>query len=164
VLSKHPIAAHEILDKAPGGWFPSQRFTLETPLGPVQFLNVHLRPPATDSGNKVIGYLTTGGTRRREITHLVAQLDPALPRIVLGDFNDGDDSSALKFLEKQGYQNALPQFDAKTPTWRGRHLGLDLKDRPDHVLYSPPLHAYGARVIPETSSDHDPVLAVIGRK
>jgi endonuclease/exonuclease/phosphatase family metal-dependent hydrolase len=165
VLSRYPIPRHAILDRAPGGWFPSLRFTVDSPLGSVEVLNVHLRPPATDGGNKLVGYFTSPAQRRREVETLVRQLDPALPHIVLGDFNEGDDGSAVRFLQTNArLSDSLSQFDRRSATWKGRFAGMSLSERADHILYSSELHAFDARALPETASDHDPVLAVIGRE
>src|SRR5688572_20482503 len=43
VMSKYPIVSSEFLPKV--DWFPAQKVVLDTPIGHVQVLNVHLRPP-----------------------------------------------------------------------------------------------------------------------
>jgi endonuclease/exonuclease/phosphatase (EEP) superfamily protein YafD len=162
MMSKFPIVEERLLDKTGGGWFPSQLLVLETPVGRVQFLNVHLRPPSSDTGNKVVGYLTTGGVRRKEIEGLFGQLRPVGPTIVVGDFNEGDGGQAVEWLKAKRLTDALPEFDRQASTWQGQYLGMRLTDRPDHVMYSAELRCFEARVIPEIASDHDPVLAVVG--
>jgi endonuclease/exonuclease/phosphatase (EEP) superfamily protein YafD len=162
MMSKFPIVEERWLAKVGGGWFPSQWTVLETPLGRVQFLNVHLRPPSSDTGNKVVGFLTTGGVRRKEIEGLHGQLRPVGPTVVVGDFNEGDDGQAVKWLRGRGLTDALPEFDRKSSTWQGAYMGVGLTDRPDHVMYSTELRCFEARVITERASDHDPVLAVVG--
>jgi endonuclease/exonuclease/phosphatase (EEP) superfamily protein YafD len=164
MMSKFPIVEERWLDKIGGGWFPSQLLVLETPLGRVHLLNVHLRPPSSDTGNKVVGYLTTGGVRRQEIEGLYGQLRPLGPTIVVGDFNEGDGGQAVEWLKGKRLTDALPEFDRKSSTWQGQYLGMHLTDRPDHVMNSADLRCFEARVIPETASDHDPVLAVVGLK
>jgi endonuclease/exonuclease/phosphatase family metal-dependent hydrolase len=162
MMSKFPIVGEKWLAKSGGGWFPSQLLVLQTPMGNVQFLNVHLRPPSSDNGNKVVGYLTTGGVRRQEIEGLYGQLRPLGPTIVVGDFNEGDSAQAVEWLKGKKLTDALSEFDRKSSTWQGQFMGMHLTDRPDHVMYSPELRCFEARVIPETASDHDPVLAVMG--
>jgi endonuclease/exonuclease/phosphatase (EEP) superfamily protein YafD len=162
VMSKYPIVEEAWLEKANGGWFPAQRLKLQTPKGVVQLLNVHLRPPSTASGNKLIGYFTTGAVRKREIAGLQAKLQPAVPTVIVGDFNEGDDGGAVRWLGEKGFTDALSQFDRKTTTWQGGYKGLHFSERADHVLYTRDLQCFEARVISEKSSDHDPVLAVVG--
>jgi endonuclease/exonuclease/phosphatase (EEP) superfamily protein YafD len=164
VMSKFPIVEETWLPRTGGGWFPSQRLVLDTPLGPVQVLNVHLRPPSSDSGNKVMGYLTTGGIRRDEMKGLLGHLTAGGPAIVVGDFNEGDSGGAVECCTRKGYADALPEFDRKSSTWQGQYMGMKLTERPDHVMYSGELRCFEARVVPEKASDHDPVMAVMGLK
>jgi endonuclease/exonuclease/phosphatase (EEP) superfamily protein YafD len=164
IMSKFPIVEETWLPGANGGWFPAQVVKLQTPMGQVQLLNVHLRPPASDTGNKLVGYFTTGPVRKREIAALHSHLKQGCPTLVIGDFNEGDDGGTVGWLEKKGFIDALPQFDRKTTTWQGEYKGLHFSDRPDHVLYTSELTCFESRVIPEKASDHDPVLAVLGLK
>lgn len=164
MISKFPIVDEAWLPRAAGGWFPAQAVVLQTPLGRVQVLNVHLRPPSSDAGNKLTGYLTTPGVRRREIEARFDRLKPGVPTIVAGDFNEGDDGQAVGFVRRKGLTDALPEFDRKSSTWQGTYKGLHFSERADHVLLSPELRCFEARVVPETASDHDPVLVVVGHK
>ena len=59
VLSKYPFE-HGDYVPSPGGWFPAWRVVVDSPLGEVQVLQVHLRPPVSDGGSFVSGYFTTG--------------------------------------------------------------------------------------------------------
>lgn len=164
ILSRFPVHRHAEIPIAPGGWFPSQWAVVETPLGLVQVLNVHLRPPATDGGNKVIGVFTSGGPRKREVAEILSKLEPGVATIVAGDFNEGDGGGAVGVVRGRGLADCLSQFDKHTQTWRMRGGGLiRLAERADHVLTSKELHCTEARVIQEASSDHDPVVAVLGR-
>jgi endonuclease/exonuclease/phosphatase (EEP) superfamily protein YafD len=164
LISKYPVVDETWLPKANGGWFPAQLVRLQTPLGSLQVLNVHLRPPSSDTGNKLTGYFTTPGVRRQEVEALLGRLQPVLPTVVAGDFNEGDGGQAVGFVRHKGFTDALPEFDRKASTWQGVYKGLYLSERSDHVLYSPELRCFEARVIPEQASDHDPVLAVLGLK
>ncbi len=162
ILSRFAIHDHREIPKAPGGWFPSQIATIDSPLGPVQILNFHLRPPATDSGNKVIGVISARWPRKREIRQILTELKPDLPAIAMGDFNEGDDGSAVEIVRERKFTDCLSQFDRHTQTWRLQTGLIRLAERADHILHSPELHCTEAKVLPETSSDHDPVMAVIG--
>src|SRR6185295_13002946 len=57
-------------------WFDSWIVKFETAIGPVQVINVHLRPPISDSGSWVSGYLTTSGDRRLEMERFYAKREP----------------------------------------------------------------------------------------
>lgn len=144
------------------GWFPAWVLRVETAIGPVQILSVHLRPPANDRGRYTIAsFLAAGAIHLKEIQELSRQLKLKLPTIIVGDFNENDGGAALTWLHRQGYVNALPEFDLKTPTWHWPTETLTLYGRLDHILYSRPLHALEARVIRKGGSDHYPVLAVL---
>ena len=142
------------------GWFDGWIMAFTTALGPVQVLNVHLRPPVSDRGSWVSGYLSTGDDRLREIQRFYARRVSEVPLLVTGDFNDGENSAALRWLEKREMVNALPQFDYKTPTWQWHTSLITLKRRMDHIVYSPELRCCSARVISAGASDHFPVEAV----
>jgi endonuclease/exonuclease/phosphatase (EEP) superfamily protein YafD len=142
------------------GWFDGWIMAFETKLGWVQVLNVHLRPPVSDNGSWVSGYLSTGDDRVREMERFYERRQANTPLLVAGDFNDGDRSPVLRWLEKKGMINALPQFDSRTPTWRWRTSVVSLKRRMDHIAYSAELRCSSARVTQAGASDHFPVEAV----
>jgi endonuclease/exonuclease/phosphatase family metal-dependent hydrolase len=142
------------------GWFDGWIVAFETAIGPVQVLNVHLRPPVSDSGSWVSGYLSTGDDRLREMERFYVQRQPGLPMLVTGDFNDSENSSVIQWLEQRGLANALPQFDYRTATWQWRTSVVTLKRRMDHIVYSPTLRCCSARVVQAGASDHFPVEAV----
>lgn len=145
------------------GWFDGWIMAIDTAIGSLQILNVHLRPPISDSGSWVSGYLTTKDDRMREMENFYGQRDPRLPTLVLGDFNDGENSRVLRWLERQGMVNALPEFDSSTPTWEWRYGGMKLSRRMDHIVYGPNLRCFSAEVLPAGASDHFPVQAVFAQ-
>jgi endonuclease/exonuclease/phosphatase family metal-dependent hydrolase len=85
---------------------------------------------------------------------------PELPTLVVGDFNDGENSPVVEWLEDKGMMNALPNFDRNSPTWQWRTSLMTLSRRMDHVVYSRELHCCSASVIRGGASDHSPVEAV----
>lgn len=143
------------------GWFDGWIRKFDTPIGPVQVINVHLRPPVSNSGSFVSGYVTTRDDRRREMERFYAQREPAVPTLVMGDFNDGENSSVVRWLEEKKFTNALPQFDRSTPTWQWRTSVVTLRRRMDHILYSRELDCATARVVKAGASDHFPVVATL---
>ena len=158
-LSKN--AAHEVAYiRSDTGWFDGWIMAFRTPLGRVQVLNVHLRPPVSDSGSWISGYLTTRDDRLREMERFYDRRRPELPMLVVGDFNDSQNSPVVKWLEDKGMMNALPAFDRHSPTWQWRTSLLKLSRRMDHVIYSRELECSSARVIRAGASDHFPVEAI----
>ena len=158
-LSKLP--AHQVAYiPSDTGWFDGWIMGFETSKGPVQVLNVHLHPPVSDSGSWVSGYLTTRDDRLAEIERFFAKRDPQQPTLVAGDFNDGEKSRAVEWLEKNKLANALPEFDHYARTWEWHTSVVTLSRRMDHILYSPELHCCSAQVLHAGASDHFPVQAV----
>jgi vancomycin resistance protein VanJ len=146
------------------GWFDAWVRLFHTPAGPVQVLNVHLRPPVSDPGSfGVSGYLGTGDDRLTEMERFFAALRPNVPAIIAGDFNDHQNSPVIDWLEEKRFANALPQFDRRSPTWRWRYGVVTFRRRMDHIVYSPEFHCYNAAVLPAGASDHFPVRAVLGK-
>lgn len=142
------------------GWFDGWIMELKTTVGSVQVLNVHLRPPISDSGSWISGYFSTSDDRLREMQRFYSQRKASLPTVVAGDFNDREDGAVIEWLQSQGMVNALPEFDRYTPTWRWRSGLFSLSRRMDHVVYSQGLRCCSARVVQAGASDHYPVEAV----
>ncbi len=165
VLSKLPIERDELWAPPPGtgAWFPAERLVITTLFGPVQLLNVHLRP-ALDRGSWVRGFMTTPDVRRAEITAHWRRLDPTLPTIVAGDFNEDPMGRAVDYLQAHG----LARIPTSGPTtWRyqvtSRNTTVDLLRMDiDHVMIDRRLVASEAHVRGTGTSDHRPVLVTIG--
>ena len=158
VLSKWEAAPEFYQSDA--GWFPACVATVRTPAGPLRVVSVHLRPPVSDRGSFASGYWTTRAVRREEIEQIyAAALQPDLPTVFVGDFNEGGGGRAVRFLSRQGYRDALHQHAPNASTWRWYLGPLPLRGQLDHVLYGPSLHCLDARVLREGASDHYPVLA-----
>jgi endonuclease/exonuclease/phosphatase (EEP) superfamily protein YafD len=156
VLSKLPIESIEYLP--PQSWFPAARVVLRSPVGRIQVLNVHLRPPASDSGNFVSGYFTTPPVREREISSFVTALDPDLPTLIVGDFNEGERGRAVRWLTAHGYRSALPEFEPQAKTWRWATSVGTLRGDYDHLCYNDRLRPIHAEVRDAGQSDHLPVV------
>lgn len=158
ILSKHPIAEETYL-ASETGWFPAWLVAIEGPLGRVQFLDVHLRPPVSDSGSWVKGYFTTRDDRRAEIEGFWGFVDPAVPTIVAGDFNEGPNGHAIEFLADAGLRSALPQVDPRADTWHWPLKVGELRSMLDHIVYDGRLALLHAEVREVGDSDHYPVFA-----
>lgn len=160
LLSRWPIREAEVLEPPAEGWFPAWRVVLATPLGAVQFLGVHLHPQISDSGSVVSGYFTTGDNRLAEIRAHLARLDPGLPTLLLGDFNETADDDALEHLAELGYASALDRFDPGRATWRWTTSVGSISFQFDHLVHDARLEPLEVRVLEHGRSDHLPVLGV----
>ena len=160
VLSRLPVEDGGFLRPRGDGWFPGWRLIVTTSFGRVQVLTVHLHPPVSEGGSFVAGYFTTSGVRRQEIEGFVAQLDPALPTLIVGDFNEAD-GEAVRFLAGRGLKSALPEFKPAANTWHWPTSVMTFRDRLDHIIYDPRLEPLAADVIYEGRSDHFPVISVL---
>jgi endonuclease/exonuclease/phosphatase (EEP) superfamily protein YafD len=141
------------------GWFDGWIMRFPHAGGMVPVLNVHLRPPVSESGSAVTGYITTNDDREREIVRFASQLDPRQANIVCGDFNESTHGYAVKWLEKFGMLNALPQFDRRSPTWEWPTPVMTLRRRMDHVMVQAcSWTCVHAQVVRVPASDHFPVV------
>ncbi len=169
VLSRRPFSEGEVLEPPDGGWFPAWRVVIDSPLGEVQVLQVHLRPPLSETGSVVSGYLSTPPVRRAsmvaftEVLDLLSATRPGLPTLIVGDFNEAEDGQAIGFLAERGLRSALPEFDPGAETWRWDTSVGEVTSRLDHIVYDPKLAPIQARVVKAGRSDHLPVVAVFER-
>ena len=161
-MSKRPLSNVRVLS-ADAGWFPGLIADVPTDIGPVQVLNVHLRPPLSETGSATVSaYYQTPQVHRKELAGFLQAADPNAPLIIAGDFNENERRAALKGLLESGFCDALSLFDTRSKTWRWRVFpGLTLKNRYDHILFSRHFRCTGARVVDVRASDHRPVLAVL---
>ncbi|HEY4180175.1 MAG TPA: endonuclease/exonuclease/phosphatase family protein [Kofleriaceae bacterium] len=164
VISKQPIKADELWSPPTGGYFPAERLLVETPLGSVQILHVHLRPNI-DNGSWFVGYSTTPPVRKKEIETYWAKIDTSLPTIVAGDFNELPDGLAVKFLAEHG----LARVPTTGPTtWHyerevnGKNVSLLSMDI-DHVVVDDKFTVATAEVLDKGASDHRPVVVTLER-
>jgi endonuclease/exonuclease/phosphatase (EEP) superfamily protein YafD len=158
VMSKLPI---ERIDYLPArDWFPAARVVLKSPVGRLQVLNVHLRPPISTSGSAIRGYFVTPPVREQEISTFAAALDRNLPTLIVGDFNEDEGGRAVRWLRSNGYRSALPEFAPQAKTWRWRTSYLALNGRYDHLCYDARLTPLRVEVRNAGRSDHLPVVGV----
>lgn len=160
-LSRHPLDEREYVPPVGDGWFPAWRVIVDAPQGRLQVLAVHLRPPLDERGSIVGGYLVSKSIRRAEIETFAPLLDadPGLPALVVGDFNEDAEGSALRFLAGRGLRSALHVLDPTATTWRWATSVGTVTARLDHIVHDPRLIAVDARVMKRGRSDHFPVIA-----
>lgn len=164
VLSRYPF---EDLGVVAGidGWHPAWHVLVDTDIGPIQVLVVHLKPPYSKREG-ISGYFNADEAHLREVRTFSESCEEDIPTLVMGDFNESPGGAALSFLEARGFDNILPQFRPGQETWRyERSLYNQAVDTLDHILYQPsaldPLNAY---VRYYGNSDHLPVVALFERR
>lgn len=166
VLSKYDVEELDYIEPPEGGWFPGWRLSVDSPLGALQVLNVHLRPQLGDSGATIGGVLSgamfTPSIRREQIEAYARHLEAGVPTLVAGDFNESESGSALEWLEKRGLRSAVPDF-THDETWSWPTSVGRVSRRFDHIVYSSELIVASAGVVKAGRSDHLPVFAVIER-
>jgi endonuclease/exonuclease/phosphatase family metal-dependent hydrolase len=159
VLSRFPVTSiRYLLPK--GDWFPAWLVRVDSPLGPMRVLQVHLRPPISDGGSWVWGYLTTDQYRLDEMRHFAASLQGSIPTVILGDFNEKN-SKAVAYVRQLGFTSALERFSPRAHTWRWQTSVMVLRHTLDHVFVSPELVAVKGRALDVGRSDHLPVVATV---
>ena len=167
VMSRLPFGTPELLrsDAEGGGWFPAWRLLVESPLGRLQVLVVHLRPPVSDSDSFVVGHFTVPAIHEREIAGFARALDPALPTLVVGDFNEEEDGRALGYLRARGFNDAVADFAPGRPTWHWPTAVWTFERQLDHLVYDrATLEPLSAEIRRAGRSDHVPVIAVFARR
>lgn len=143
---------------SPAGWFPAWVVRVATPAGPLQVVQVHLRPPVGEVGGFATGWIDSAPVHRREIEAAWAMVDPALPTLVAGDFNERS-GGALRYLRGRGLRCGLHDRSPGALTWRWDVGWVTLRDALDHVLHDARLLPVGAEVLDAGSSDHLPIVA-----
>jgi len=162
VMSRYELQEIRLLEPR-AGWWPALLVEVETPLGSVQVLDVHLKPPLAADGCVTVGaYCRAPGIHIEEISGFLRYADISRPLIIAGDFNENETCRALRWLMDQGFTDALSGYDVRSKTWRWKTLlGIILNDRYDHILFNDGLACTGAVVDYVAASDHMPVRAVL---
>lgn len=164
VLSKAKIASTSIFAPPADGWFPAQRVTIDSAIGPLEILHVHLRP-ALMHGSWVKGYLETPPIRVKEI-ETYWQKSKIAPTIVAGDYNELPDLGVLRFLAGKGLARVDTGTSPTTWSFDGLYDGVPLKFAMniDHVAIAPSFVVQGATVLAQGKSDHRPVVVTLSAK
>lgn len=163
-MSKYELNNVKAIE-AEAGWFPALYAEVMTDIGTVQFLNVHLKPPLSESGSATVSaYYESTNVHQKEIAHFLKGTDMNAPLIIAGDFNENERKKAIRTLLNHGFTDALSLYDKKSYTWLWRVMpGITLKNRYDHIVFSKHFSCTGAQVSDIRASDHEPVMAVFMR-
>ena len=162
IMSRYEL--HNVtLIKPVDGWFPAILTNVEAPLGRLQCLNVHLKPPLSDRGSvNVSAYYQAPDIHLKELQGFMEKTEADMPLVIAGDFNENESGKAIQWLFEQGFNDALSTYDTYSKTWAWKtSFGIKLKNRYDHILFSKDMNCIGALVQEVEASDHMPVLAVI---
>jgi len=173
VLSKYPFVEVNWIP-AKSQWFHGWIIKVETPLGDIQFLNTHLRPPI-QAGNSMIpsplAFYYSKAERLEDLQGWFPYLVPEVMTIILGDFNESHRGmfygKAIQWLEtpEMGFRDAIDEFDPSV-TWEWPlPMNMKLQANFDHIFYrKSELLCVIAGVRREGSSDHFPVVAIFQKK
>lgn len=161
-MSRLPVRTQQLIKPEGDGWFPALRLVLESPLGLVQALVVHLRPPVSDGGSFIAGHFTVPAIHEQEIAGFCQALDRSLPTLVVGDFNEEPDGRAIAYLARAEWKmkSALPEFAPGRRTWHWPTSLHTFEGQLDHILYDIRLEPLSAEVMEAGRSDHFPVVGV----
>lgn len=163
VLSRTPFEVEPV--PAGPGWFEALRIEATTPVGPVEILGVHLRPPVSDSGSFISGHFSTPIVRTTELQHHARFLKGHAPLLVVGDFNEDEDGAAIAWISgARALSNALMAFAPGADTWRWPTRLWTFEETLDHILFDARLDCLNAKVVRAGRSDHFPVLATFVRR
>lgn len=159
ILSRFPILKKSTIHSK-FGWYPSQIALIKTPIGLIQFVNIHLTPtylPHHVVGIRKISPFEAPNRRYQEIYHFYKHLKKNIPTVIAGDFNESDKGFAVKYLTEARYTDALLQ-NKEFFTWHRNYLPLVVKRRLDHVFYKDNLKAIRVQALYEGGSDHYPLV------
>lgn len=159
ILSRWPIRSISLHD-SPIGWFPAWVIVVDSPAGPLQFLNVHLKPPVKRGGSRLRGFLTSSPERAREMTAYLRVLDPNLPTIIAGDFNEAR-GRVVEVIEESGFRSILNERNPRAATWAWKVRGLWLRLQLDHIAYGRRFVPLDVAVSDSSDSDHFLVAATL---
>jgi len=159
VLSRHPLAEEQLI-REQAGHFPAMRVVVESPIGAVQALNVHLDPPGLRARQDgwIRAYYRSQEVHLKEITAFAKRLDPDIPTLIAGDFNEDLRGKAVVWLLERGFALSIAEF---VPTWRWQTERGTVKWQLDHLLFGPRLRVIDAGVVAGGNSDHQPIVATV---
>jgi endonuclease/exonuclease/phosphatase family metal-dependent hydrolase len=158
VLSRYPVTDLGV-QAAPSGWHPAWHLLVDSPVGPLQILNLHLRPTFSGEGDPVSSYVELGTDHVTEIVAFTGSDQTEPITLVLGDFNEGPDGKAVRWLEDRGFSDVVPLFHPGQQTWRSPSLADQFDAAVDHILFDSRLAPLNAEVLIRGESDHLPVVA-----
>jgi len=161
ILSRYPMHHLKVL------WAPEARHAalladISTPIGKLQVLNVHLRPPLNihdGIGPLGLEIWRSSNLRMKELRYLTQQLKPNKKTIIAGDFNEGSRGHAYVYLRRHDFVDALRYDKSGSDTWCWKWMFFTLSGHLDHMFTRPKvLYPQQVQVLHEGASDHFPIV------
>ena len=157
ILSRLPFHTED-WRPSPVGKFPAWCVRVDTALGELAVLMVHLHPPLDENG-LLTGFFTTSDERLIEVRgHLGCFGRP--PDLAVGDFNEGE-GEALDAVGAVGLTDAALTQLPLARTWEMQVGGQILRGRPDHVFAARRYAPVRVEVLEAGASDHRPLLVTL---
>lgn len=164
VLSKFPISTEEYR-YTKIGWHPGWILKANTPYGVIQVANLHLTPPLISKKKPYFAlgpYFHTPIIRKKEISYYYQFIQPNIPTVIAGDFNEGSNGWVTQFLNQHGFSDAKLKMGQQN-TWYW-NLGLiSLQRKLDHIFHNQSFIETRAQVLHEGASDHYPLVVDLKR-
>lgn len=157
-LSRYPLLDRGVI-QPPDGVHPGWIAEVEMPSFTLQLVHVHLRSLFNGEGTPAANFFEVGDLHRAQMQLFFEKVDPDLPTVVLGDFNEGIRGAAVRWLEDRGFQNALHTFRPGQFTWAGPSVGQTYDLAIDHIMAGPAFELLDAHTSRLGNSDHLPVTA-----
>jgi endonuclease/exonuclease/phosphatase family metal-dependent hydrolase len=167
ILSRYPLHHLKVI------WVPNARHAailadVHTPIGNLQVLNVHLRPPLNihdGIGPLGLEIWRSSNLHMKELRYLYQQLDPNKKIIIAGDFNEGSRGHAYLFLRRHDYVDALWYDKSAADTWCWKWMFIMFSGHLDHMFFRPGvLYPQQVQVLHEGNSDHFPIVVDYAEK
>ncbi len=160
------------------GWQPVKRglleVTLATRAGELTLWGLHLKSRLTEHAEDPEARRRRGAEATAIRNRVLERFpDPKKARfLLLGDFNDGKNSAALRYMGRRGetrIATLLPAADSRGESWTSVYRREEIYTRVDHILVSAgllPLVRTGKAQIHDgpgvmEASDHRPVIVVL---
>jgi len=164
VCSRHPLEDDALL-ASPVGWFPAQRVRIKAPSGPVELLNVHLRPAVAGPEGWMEVHRATRPDRKKEVEAYLAGLPGGAAALMVGDFNELPEGDLFPSLAAAGFESALPRAKEAGATWRWEGTVPLLEAQLDHVAYTASsFELVSAKIGRGGNSDHVPIVVTLRRR
>lgn len=157
-LSRFPLTDRGVV-QPPAGIHPGWVVEVQLATFTLQLVGVHLRSLFNGEASPPANFLEVGDLHRSEIEMFFQRTNATLPTVVLGDFNEGMEGAAVRWLASRGYQNALHTFHPGQYTWSGPSVGQTYDLAIDHIMAGSAFELLDARTWRLGNSDHLPLTA-----
>lgn len=165
VLTKYPVS-HQRYIHAAIGWHPGWIFNVKRSSETLQIANLHLTPPLINKKNltfSLSAYFYSPEIRAREVDFYFQLIQPNIPTIIAGDFNEGDNGFVTQFLHQHGFTDVRFASGRQPGTWRWKLGFITVQQQLDHIFYDRSFAETKAQVYYAGDSDHYPLAVDLKR-